>query len=163
MTILRRFLVLQLLILWQGGFLFYSAVVVPIGTDVLGGSFEQGRITRLVTEQMNVIGAVALGFFAWDLLHASRSLRQRCVLWGCWLFMAAGLVALFLLHPRMVEMVNFESSSAARFKGKHADFRFLHRTYLWIVTVQWAVGLLFAIVMLASWRQSDKQLRNAEC
>ena len=77
--------------------------------------------------------------------------------------MAAGLAALFLLHTRMVEMVNFDSSSAARFKGKHADFRFLHRTYLWIVTVQWAAGLLFALVMLASWRQSDRQMRNAEC
>ena len=54
MTILRRFFVLQSLMLWQGGFLFYAAVVVPIGTDVLGGSFEQGRITRFVTEQMNV-------------------------------------------------------------------------------------------------------------
>jgi hypothetical protein len=167
MTILRRFLVLQLLMLWQGGFLFYAAVVVPTGTKVLGGSFEQGHITRFVTEQMNVIGAVALAFFVWELLHARpRLLRQRCILWGCWLIMAAGLTVLFLLHPRMVEMVNFESSSASRFRGQHADFRFLHRTYLWIVSIQWAVGLVFALVMIAAWRRADRQMPNvstAEC
>ena len=30
MTILRRFLVLAALMFWQGGFMFYGAVVVPI-------------------------------------------------------------------------------------------------------------------------------------
>ena len=45
--------------LWQGGFLFYAAVVVPTGTEVLG-SFEQGRVTRHVTDWLNGIGAVTL-------------------------------------------------------------------------------------------------------
>ena len=36
MTAVRRFLVFQTLLLWQGGFLFYTAVVVTIGTQVLG-------------------------------------------------------------------------------------------------------------------------------
>jgi hypothetical protein len=35
MTTLRRFLALAALLDWQGGFLFYAAVVIPIGLDVL--------------------------------------------------------------------------------------------------------------------------------
>ena len=52
MLLLRRLLVVQLLMLWQGGFLFYVVFVVPVGTDVLGSSFEQGRITRFVTHSL---------------------------------------------------------------------------------------------------------------
>ena len=71
MSLVRRFLVIQALLLWQGGFLFYAAVVVPTGTEVLG-SFEQGRVTRHVTNSMNVIGAVTLIILAWDQLANGR-------------------------------------------------------------------------------------------
>ena len=58
MTPLRRFLVLQSLLLWQGGFLFYAAFVVPAGTEVLGSSAAQGVITTRVVDALNVCGAV---------------------------------------------------------------------------------------------------------
>ena len=35
---LRRFLVVQALMLWQGGFLFYTSAVVPTGTNLLGAA-----------------------------------------------------------------------------------------------------------------------------
>ena len=38
MSTFRRFLVIQALILWQGGFLFYAAVVVPTGSKVFSSS-----------------------------------------------------------------------------------------------------------------------------
>jgi preprotein translocase subunit SecG len=158
MTLLRRFLVLQLLMIWQGGFLFYSAVVVPIGTEVLGGSFEQGKITRWVTADMNAVGAVALGVFAWELLATGRaSSRRRWLLWGSWLVMAGGLVALVLLHPQMVEMVN---PAKSRLTGNRAEFRFLHRTYLWISTFQWIAGLVLALALVWSWRKADRETLN---
>jgi hypothetical protein len=47
--------------LWQGGFLFYASVVVPIGTDLLGGARAQGVITARVTEWLNLAGLVCLG------------------------------------------------------------------------------------------------------
>ena len=46
MTLLRRFAVVQLLMLWQGGFLFYSGFVVPVGTDLLGRVGLAQRLTH---------------------------------------------------------------------------------------------------------------------
>jgi len=154
MMLLRRFLVWQMLMLWQGGFLFYAAVVVPIGTDVLGGSFEQGSITRFVTRTLNWIGVAAVAVFAWELSQApARGRRQRWLLWGCWLVMASGLAALFLLHPYLMERVDFEKSKII---GKRDDFRSLHGVYLTISTVQWAAALIFALVLISSWRSVDR-------
>ena len=48
-TLGRRLLLLIGLMFWQGGFLFYAAVVVPVGTRVLGSETEQGFITQSVT------------------------------------------------------------------------------------------------------------------
>ena len=62
LILVRRFLVLAALMFWQGGFTFYAAVVVPIGTAQLGGATEQGFITRHVAWYLNLVGAVALGF-----------------------------------------------------------------------------------------------------
>src|SRR4051794_27557099 len=122
MTILRRFLVVQMIMLWQGGFLFYAAVVVPIGTEVLGGSFEQGAITRFVTQKLNWIGVAAVGVFGWELLASQPpSRRQRRLLWGSWLILSVGLVALFLVHPLLMDRVDFAKS---KFLGPREEFRF---------------------------------------
>src|ERR671917_504286 len=61
MRLFRRSLLLWLLLLWQGGFLFYTAVVVPIGTDVLGSPLVQGLITRRVTDWLKLFGAAWAG------------------------------------------------------------------------------------------------------
>ena len=153
MTLFRRFLVLQALMLWQGGFFFYASFVVPVGTDVLGGSFEQGRITRFVTQSINWIGLAAILIFAWDLLSTPpRSSKLKWVLWGSWLVMAAGLAALFLLHPRLMELVDFETMSYHDRK----QFRFYHRTYLWVSTFQWAAGLVYAFTIVWAWKRVDR-------
>jgi hypothetical protein len=153
MVTFRRFLVLQFLMLWQGGFLFYASVVVPTGTEVLGGSFEQARITRLVTPKLNGIGIVALAVFAWEIAAAApKSRRQRRILRVTWIVMAAGLLALLLLHPRLAERVNFETSKIA----DRGEFQVLHRVYLWVSTLQWLAAFTFAIVLVASWKSIDR-------
>ena len=106
MQLLRRFLVIQALMLWQGGFLFYAAVVVPTGTDVLG-SFQQGRVTRNVTDTMNVIGAITLAVLAWDQIRSPARRRAR---WLLWAMLASGLVALFLIHPLIERYVDFSAA-----------------------------------------------------
>ncbi len=153
MTLLRRFLVIQMLMLWQGGFLFYSAFVVPEGAEVLGGSFAQGRITRLVTVSMNWVGVTALCLFSWDLLLGRHSGWRRQWLWGSLLVMALGLAALFPIHERLLELVDFQNGD---FEDRRV-FRFWHRTYLWISTFQWIAGLIFAFVLVVSWRKVDQQ------
>ena len=99
MTTFRRYLVFQAFMLWQGGFLFYSAFVVPVGTDVLGGAAQQGVITRLVTNSLNLCGAGALALIAWD-VAASRDpfARRTAARWWLWFGMFAAQYLLFYLH-----------------------------------------------------------------
>ena len=93
---LRRFLVFQAFLLWQGGFLFYTAVVVPIGTDVLGSALVQGLITRRVTDWMNLFGAVWALAFAWDVAACrDPDRRRRLARWLGWI----GCVALLGRWP----------------------------------------------------------------
>jgi hypothetical protein len=144
MQTLRRFLVIQALMLWQGGFLFYAAVVVPTGTDVLG-SFEQGRVTRHVTDSMNVIGAVALAILAWDQVCSPTLRRTR---WAMWATLAVGLVMLALLHPRIESYVDF---SAAGGISDYPAFYFWHRVYLYVTSTQWFISLAYVAATLGSW------------
>src|SRR5262249_17618726 len=66
-TVARRFLVLAGLMLWQGGFTFYAAVVVPIGMDELGSHTAQGVITRRVAPVINLAGLAALALLVWGM------------------------------------------------------------------------------------------------
>src|SRR5262245_8681278 len=88
MLLLRRCLVLVALFFWQGGFVFYAGVVVPVGTDVFehqyradskapSGKRQQGRITRTVARWLNVAGVVALIPMGWDVLGGADPLRRR--------------------------------------------------------------------------------------
>ena len=140
----RRFLVVQALLLWQGGFLFYAAVVVPTGSEVLG-PFQQGRVTRHVTDTMNLIGIAALLVLAWDQIRSADFLRWRWTLWG---ILAVGLVCLFGLHPRIEQHVDFAAD------GKITDYPAFyrwHRVYLCVATAQWIAGLAYVAVTLRAW------------
>src|SRR5262249_56877927 len=105
MLTVRRSLVLAALALWLGGFTFYSAVVVPIGTDRLGIT-SQGFITQRVTEWLNLIGAVALLPLGWDALAGAAPGRGRWLRPGLWLILAATLAALWVLHPYLSELLD---------------------------------------------------------
>jgi hypothetical protein len=142
--------VIAALMFWQGGFLFYVAVVVPIGTEVLGSAAEQALITRRVTWQLNVTGAVALAIFAWDLFMT----RRRT--WGrraAWLIMAVALVVLVVLHGHLDSMFLTDQLRVV----DRPTFHFWHRTYLWVSTVQWAAAIAFAVLSLAAWRAEDRK------
>lgn len=89
-----RFLVLAPFIYWVGGFTFYTAVVVPIGTEQLGRD-GQGFITREVTKRINLAAAVSLVLLFADLFVTRGTPRTRAALW---LLMAACQAALFWLH-----------------------------------------------------------------
>src|SRR5262249_42704623 len=136
----RRFLVLAALMFWQGGFTFYAAVVVPIGQDVVG-KLTQPFITRQVAEWINISGAVALLILALDVAAAGREARWAHLLrWLMWLGMVATLVVLVWLHPRIDRYMDVEMQEIIDRKA----LRPLHRTYLWVSTVQWCFGLVYA-------------------
>lgn len=147
MTLPRRFLFLAAFAFWVGGFTFYAGVVVPIGTGVLGGPAEQGRITRLVARDLNLSAGVALGVFLLEWCVGRGRARA-----GLWLFMLACLGVLTWMHPRLDALFDYGEGVLDR-----REFRAWHRTYLWFGTVQWAAAVLFGALTLAAWRAADRR------
>lgn len=158
MLLCRRLLIIQLLMLWQGGFVFYAAVVVPTGTEVLGSAMAQGRITRIVTRVLNGVGVLATAALAWELACVSHAaLRSKLLAWGVWSVLAVGLVALFILHTVLSGMIDHDSHQV-----RHLDrFRLVHGVYLWISTVQWFASVFLIWHLLRCWQQSDRVITPA--
>jgi hypothetical protein len=152
LTLSRRFLVLAALFFWQGGFTFYASVVVPIGQEVFG-HLHQGFVTRRVTVFLNLSGAVALLALTWDLLAARDPAAWRHRLrWLLGLALVLTLVALYRQHALLDALLDPEYLDVADRKA----FRPLHRLYLWTSTLQWACGLAYLLLTLASWRAEDR-------
>lgn len=152
MSLMRRWLLLWALMFWQGGFTFYGAVVVPIGSSVLGSEREQGFITRSVTNYLNLAGVVALAIWAWDLAAtrgtSPRGRRLRLLIWaGC----ALSHVVLIWMHSMLDRFLVPEETLI------HNPQRFhdLHEIYLTVSTVQWAGSLVLSALTLWSWRDED--------
>jgi hypothetical protein len=155
----RRFLVIAGLMFWQGGFFFYSAVVVPLGAKVFGSSVQQGFLTRQVTNYLNLGGIAALALLAWDgAASGRRGSRWSSMRWLAWLGMAVTLGLLVWLHPMLDELLDPEALEVLEPKA----FRVRHRWYLWISTIQWAFGLIYMGLMLRIWQTEDR-LRETNC
>jgi hypothetical protein len=160
LMLLRRFLVLAALFFWQGGFTFYASVVVPVGQDVLHGHLEQGFVTRRVTVFLNLSGLVALPVLTWDLWAARdpaawrRRLRRLL-----WLALGLTLVALYLQHARLDALLDPQDLDISDRKA----FGPLHRLYLWTSAFQWACGIAYLLLTLASWRTEDRTAGNNVC
>jgi hypothetical protein len=136
---LYRFACLAALAFWMGGFTFYALVVIPIGNRLLG-SIQQGLLTQQVTRWMNLIGLVTLAL----LLPAARRSRWLA---ANWLVMAASLLALFCLHPRLDALID---RSIPAVTGD--NFYQWHQAYLIVVTMQWiaAFGFLWRLTASSS-------------
>lgn len=152
-TLLRRFSVLAALMFWQGGFTFYAAVVVPIGSEVLGSDRAQGMITRQVSKFLNLTTAVALMPLAWDAFASGdRNKYRRWLRWLAWSMMLLGLVALLPLHGYLDQLIDPEKSWLLDRRA----FRTGHRWYLWISTVQWGAAIVYALLMLIAWTEEER-------
>jgi hypothetical protein len=148
MLIVRRLLLLWSLMFWQGGFFFYSAVVVEVGTRIYG-QFGQGLITRQVAFWLNLAGLGALILWIWDLV-AERSTRVKRR-WFAWCVMFIALAILAFLHPQMDALMDLEHDRLFN----RGDFRTMHRWYLWISTAQWVAAIVFTFWTLQNWRATD--------
>ncbi len=153
----RRFLVLVGLMFWVGGFTFYAAVVVPVGQKVLT-PVKQSFVTQVVTNYLNLSGAIVLAVFAAEvMLTRDPSAARRRWRWFCWLLMTIALVGLGWLHLRLDLLMNAENQEVL----DRSALRPVHRIYLWVSTIQWAVSVAFTLLSLAAWRAEDSQeIRN---
>jgi hypothetical protein len=147
MVVLRRFLVLGALLFWQGGFLFYASVVVPVGSTVFGSHLVQAAVTQPVTNYLNLGGGIALLLLLWDVLATGPPRRLRSL---CWAGMALTLAVLVYLHPLLDDLFDPMQGIA-----DYDAFRPLHRLYLWVSTVQWSCGLGYLWLTLRGWRVED--------
>jgi ABC-type xylose transport system permease subunit len=154
MSMLRRCVLLAALMYWQGGFTFYAAAVVPIGSEVLGSHLSQGMITRRVAVHLNIAACVALVIWAWDIAAAVDAIRwRRRTRWGAWVFLVLALGVLVWMHPILDELFDLEH-------GVIVDstlFRTLHRVYLYVCTAQWAGSLVLGVLTLLAWRDEDRR------
>ncbi len=152
MTVVRRFCLLVAIMFWQGGFTFYGAVVVPIGSEVLGSHQAQGFVTRSVTNYLNIAGIVAICFWIWDLASVRDTVVvRRRLRWGLWLVLLLTLGLLGWLHVLMDQCLDLEAQEIL----DKARLRYLHVWYLNISTIQWATSLLLVVLTLLTWRSDD--------
>ena len=133
--------------------MFYGAVVVPVGAEVLGSHRQQGFITQQVTDSLNLVGVAALAVWACELAAINKS-NGRHYRWAAWLLMALLMVALIWLHPRMDEMLNAEELTVVDLPR----FRRLHQWYLSLSTVQWLTAVLLLALTLRAWRIMDRKI-----
>jgi hypothetical protein len=153
MTTFRRCLVFFVLLLWQGGFLFYTSFVVPVGTEVLGSAAAQGAITSRVTGALNILGVVGLAVLAWEMnYHRDLDPRRTAARWWCWSVAFVCQALQFYLHQLLVAFMD----PSRRHVVIGPPFYPVHRAYLWVSTVQWAACLLFAVLTVRAWRAEDR-------
>ncbi len=151
----HRIILMALFAIWFGGFTFYTAIVVPIGTDVLGSSRTQGFVTQQVTNRLNVIGAIAL---LWMLLGLVLLVRQNGIkrlLKSLLVFavIAVSWGVLLVLHPMLDQLVEPDNDYVA----DEERFYFLHRIYLWTSTIQWLFCWVWLSLTIRDWTDTPKQ------
>ena len=139
MKAVARYLAVVTLALWIGGLSFYALVVVPVGTDVIGGT-EQGFVTQRVTGWLNWIGVASL-------VVLLPSVRKRWML-ATWAALALTLAALFALHLRLDALLD----GKAREVISPGTFYNWHRAYLGVTALQWLGGVahLWGVVQSTS-------------
>lgn len=144
---IRRFLLLVALAFSFGGFSFYAAVVVPVGSAVLD-STSQGFVTRQVTHFLNAGQFVLLLILAWEIRAGNQTKaarRQLLILCGILSLCCTGLI---IAHPWLDSLLDAEAFSISH----PEEFYFRHRVYLWVSSVQWLATLTLIWVLQASWQ-----------
>lgn len=143
MKTLHHLILLALFATWFGGFTFYTAIVVPIGTDVLGSSRTQGFVTQQVTDKLNLIGGPTILMMLIDLIYFRRTRSRKMNLWFAVTFtgIAVSWIVLLIVHPMLDEMLQPEHEHVL----DDAKFYSLHRVYLWTSTIQWLLCWIWLV------------------
>lgn len=150
MTVLHRLALLLSLMFWQGGFMFYGAIVVPVGSAVLGSHLTQGIITRQVTNYLYGAGAVCLLFWYGDVAAERRAAGTRLRL-ALLILLTLALAVQAWLHHHLDELMDPASSNIL----DQARFHSIHQWYLIVSTLQWAGTMVQTTLTLRAWQKND--------
>jgi hypothetical protein len=153
MTLCRRFALILSIAFWQGGFMFYGGVVVPVGGSVLGSEVEQGFITQAVTNYLNAAGAVCLvvwGILLWlETPWSSWLGRTSWALWSSLLVTLGVLIGLHVLMDRSLDIPGHNILDEQKFLR-------LHGAYITTSTAQWLMSLALLALTLSMWREKPQ-------
>jgi hypothetical protein len=148
--VFRRMVLLVSLMFWQGGFMFYGGVVVPVGGRILGSETSQGFITQSVTNYLNLAGAVCLIVWLEHLWQDRRNGVSKPE-WSLWIIAAVSLIVLAGIHAKMDYMLSVETSSVL----DPERFGRFHKLYLVTSTVQWLASLALLFLAVLRWNRHD--------
>ena len=147
------------LIGWQGGFAFYSGVVVPLGAEVLGSDLEQGLVTRAVTPWLNGIGwtavvstLAALSMTSWRPSMSGPTARSWKTAVGFTLYLMVTLMVLGVLYRQVDQYVDPLNRQILDYDTFYA----LHRVYLIVSASQWLSTLVLASVLTYGWMRGEE-------
>ncbi len=153
MELVRRFLLLAALLFWQGGFLFYATVVIPIGRTVLGDIRVQALVTRQATQVLNLAGGVALVPLAWDILvvidPVRTRFRGRALLWVLVLASLLGLIWLRAVLDQQFDPLARKIADPPAFSSEH-------QWYVGLSVAQTVLVLVCLVLTLAAWQARDQ-------
>ena len=154
----RRFLSLCALLFWQGGFLFYAAVIIPTAGRVLEGKLHlRAQITGEATNWLNGVGVVVLALLLWDLASSVDSSRLRSRgRGGAWAVLFLTLAALFALHYWMDRLDPPDSAGPS----DPTAFAVAHGLYVVVALVQSVTALVFLRLTVSACAQEDAQLAS---
>jgi hypothetical protein len=147
---IRRMLLLVTLMFWQGGFMFYGGVVVPVGAKILGSDTKQGFITQAATNYLNVAGAVCLAVWLEHLWRYRRSGVSLVEWWG-WSLLAISLVVLAGILVLMDRILIGETTTVS----DPEQFHLFHKMYIGTSSLQWLGSLFLLFMTLRSWKRQD--------
>jgi hypothetical protein len=137
--------------LWLGAFTFYAAVVVPLGSGVLG-SWSQGLVTQQVAVAINCWSLFVTVILFVDLKRRSGALRLS----GSCAFGIATL-SLFVLHWLLSGQLGGDELA----DHQPSEFYEWHRIYLILSALQWTIAVVMTWLLikeaetsgLESWRK----------
>lgn len=140
MTRFRTLISWLMLSIWFGGFTFYAAVVVPLGSELLGKT-EQGFVTQRVTVWLNAIGLACIAVLLWE-WQAGLALKRSRPTLVMLVMLGLSSLALIVLHQMLGRLLDAETMEVIN----GSRFYQTHRAYLWVSILQW-------LLCVALWRQ----------
>lgn len=144
------FVLLVTILFWQGGFMFYGGVVVPVGSTVLGSDTQQGFITQAVTNYLNLAGFVCLTAWAVSLWR-ERTQGVTKLEWVLLCFNTLLLISLVLIHREMDLRLDTQTTSVT----DPIRFGWGHKAYIGTSSLQWLTSLLMLHLLMLRWGRSD--------